>query len=178
MPFGQPNPYRIGGVELPQESYAPHPMAEAVAPKKGINWLGVLADALAGAAGRPGPYASMMAQQREAQAEEDRYQRHRADSFDMWREQQEYQAAHPAPRQPSETERMIDALTQMAPDDPRRPYYESAVNKPQAVTVTNPDGSQELRFIRPGQVGQAPARPVGKLTPIGGPTPSASGGFR
>jgi hypothetical protein len=176
MPFGVPSqqsPYSAGFVDLP------HPMAQAVAPKPKVNWLGVLADALAGAAGREGPYASMLMQQRQSQQEEDRYQRHRADSFDLWRQQQDYQAQHPNPPQPTEYERMLQAAG-YAPGTPEyvdhvRNYVNMKENPP--YYFTDPTTGQ-LKMVPRNAGGAAPQGVT--FTPIdeGGPSPSGSGGFR
>lgn len=50
-------------------------------PKPGINWWGVAADALAGAAGRPGPYAAMMQQRQDEAAQIAAEQRRQAAAF-------------------------------------------------------------------------------------------------
>jgi len=189
MPFGQPqNPllpqgndpyaaYRAGSIDIPQ-----HPMAAAVQPRQKVNWLGVLADALSGAAGQTPLYTQNLMLQKQQDQEEQTYQRHRADQLDMWKQQQQFELEHPHPAQPTEYERALEAAG-YAPGSPEyvqhvRKYVDMKENPVQAVTVTNPDGSQEIRYIRPNQMGQQ-GGPVGKLTPIGaGGQASGSGGFR
>jgi hypothetical protein len=185
MAFGQPLPPTDvnlpSAAPLAQAMSTPPslpPIAAAVQQKHGINWLGVLADALSGAVGRQGPYAEMMMQKRQQDIEDQRSQMQSDRELQRQKELYQYQLEHPRPDQPSETERMMSRYL-----DPSTPPDEKALIgqqliKPQAVTVTNPDGSQEMRFIYPGQ-GQAPAKPVGKLTPIGGQSgASPTGGFR
>lgn len=65
------------------------------AAKEGVNWIGVLADALAGAAGQPGQYAMSRRQDRQIQRQESLYQRQRADQMADWRTKEEWKAAHP-----------------------------------------------------------------------------------
>ena len=72
---------------------------EAMQPKKpGVNWLGVLADALAGAAGREGPYmASMQAQQQRAAALADEQRKRSLDMSD-WQAKQEWSIKNAPPK--------------------------------------------------------------------------------
>jgi hypothetical protein len=183
MAFGQPagapaaDPwagYRAGFVNVPQG-----PMAQAVAKPK-VNWLGVLADALSGAAGQTPLYTQSLLMQRkqaqeqaQQQAESDRELSRQKALFD-------YEQANRPPQQ-SETERLMARYL-----DPNTPPDEKALIgqqliKPQAVTVTNPDGSQELRFIYPGQQQQPKVfkqLPPGAV-PLsdGGPASQAPGNF-
>jgi hypothetical protein len=184
MPFGQPrNPYSAGFVDLPQQG----PLAAAVAPKPKINFLGVLADALAGAAGRQGPYASMLMEQRQQDQQEQAYQHHRSDQFDLWRQEQDYQAAHPQAQPPSGYAReLIDMGIQ--PGTPefvsRMDAHLKAIDDP--VITTQLPGDRIYSGPRSGlgaALGGAsngiPSAPVGPLVPIGGQSgASSAGGFR
>ena len=138
------------------------------------HWLGILADALAGAAGQPGRYAQHLQQRQQDERGEANYQRRREDDRSdwLWKQQNESRA-------PSEFDRMMDAAG--VPADQRPAMYRQAlerkINPPRTIVLA--DGSvMEL----PGGASPFPAvppRPVGPLTPIdGGPTPTASGGFR
>ncbi len=99
MMIGQRKPWETAfpdmapmSVDTPQFALPPAaPVAPAMAPamapagKPKINWMGVLADALAGAAGQPGQYAQRMERQRQEQSAfergEQQYQRQRADAL-------------------------------------------------------------------------------------------------
>lgn len=70
----------------------------APAPQKdGINWLGVLADGLAGAAGQPGQYAAGLRREKELKRQDSLYQRQRADQMADWQAKQEWERANPKP---------------------------------------------------------------------------------
>ncbi len=98
MMIGQRKPWETAfpdmapmSVDTPQFALPPAaPMAPAMAPmapagKPKVNWMGVLADALAGAAGQPGMYAQRMARERQEQTAlergEQQYRRQRADTL-------------------------------------------------------------------------------------------------
>ncbi len=89
MMIGQRNPWSIVpqepmAVDVPQFALPPAP-SPAAAGKPKVNWMGVLADALAGAAGQPGQYAQRMAREQQEQSAfergEQQYQRQRADAL-------------------------------------------------------------------------------------------------
>lgn len=154
------------------------PLAPAMKP--GVNWLGVLADALAGAAGKQGPYASMLAQQRQMQMEEQTYQHHKADALDMWRQQQEYGAAHPKPLAPTEYDRALDAAG-IKPGTPE--YVQHMTNflkmKENPVWTYTDPATGAIMMGSKGPVQPQTAPPGVTFTPIdeGGPPPGAAGGF-
>lgn len=86
--------------------------AQSQAPKKpGINWLGVLADTLAGAAGREGPYAASMRAKQEQEAAQEHARQQRAASMQDWRTkfdyENEYERNNPKPHQPDDFERSL-----------------------------------------------------------------------
>ncbi len=66
--FGAPPPSAAPPLMAPPPSMAPPP-------KKKINWMGVLADALSGAAGQPGQYAASMRKQQAEQTDFERGER-------------------------------------------------------------------------------------------------------
>jgi len=99
QPFGNQPPADLPFTTPPQGSpmFNPHepdtafslpgiapPQSATAAAKPKINWMGVLADALSGAAGQPGQYAAGLRQERKEQSAyergEQQYQRRRMDS--------------------------------------------------------------------------------------------------
>jgi hypothetical protein len=153
--------------------------------KPKINWLGVLADALAGAAGRPGPYAAMLDQQHQLDQEDQRYERHKTDSFDLWRQEQDYQREHQQPDiTPFGRELIESGLQPGTPEYTKRMSdHLNAVDDP-IVTVPLPGNriysgprSGLATALSSGSAALPPTAPVGPLTPIGGQTPRASGNF-
>ncbi len=152
--------------------------------KPGINWWGVAADALAGAAGQPGPFAARQRYERQQADQIAAEQRRQAAQYATFVAQKEWERANPAAPQPTEFERTVQA----AGIQPGTPEYlqimrQRAENQASAppMVVTNPDGTKTIfpTGSIPRSGGSVPTAPVGKLTPIpGGPMPSASGGFR
>lgn len=149
---------------------------------KGQIIAGILADALAGAAGHPGPMAARWNEERQQQQQQAQWGLQRRARLEDWQAQQDYQRAHP---DPSPMERDIGAWQHMTPEQ-RAAYGEiqKAREGDPIVTITLPNG-QMYSGPRSGLAqammggGQAPQGPVGKLTPInGGPTASPSGSFR
>lgn len=147
-------------------------------PKMGKGQLiaGILADALAGAMGRPGQFAQAMQQQRQQEQEEANWGR-------RLEQAKRIKARYREPDVPPAL-RDAQAWAQMTPEQ-RKAYQEmrqAGAGDPD-VFVTLPNG-QVYAGPRSG-LSQAlmggtrpPSAPVGKLTPIdGGPTPPASGGF-
>jgi hypothetical protein len=149
--------------------------------------LGILADALAGAAGKEGPYAAMMGQQRQLTMQEALYQQHQQQEFERQRQMYDYQIQHPN----DETTQLI----RQSGVDPSSPAgkamygqaLQTRINPFQAIDVTGPDGVTQRQLIRPPM---APTAPIGDLSdappaqPVaapqamnGGQTPPASGGF-
>jgi hypothetical protein len=142
---------------------------------------GIIADALAGAAGQQGPMAARWNQERQQQNEEVQWAHHRQGIMDDWIKQQQYQAAHP---DASPMKRDAQAWTGMTPEQ-KAAYQEmeKAKEGDPIVTITLPNGqmySGPRSGLATAMMGRmaTPQAPVGPLTPInGGPTPSASGGF-
>ena len=138
---------------------------------------GILADALAGAMGRSGPFAARMAHQQQQEQEEAQWGR-------RLEREHEIKARYDKPDVPPMV-RDAEAWRGMTPEQ-RAAYQEMQGMKAgdPEVFVTLPNG-QVYAGPKSGLAaaltggGSAPARPVGKLTPInGGQTPPASGGFR
>lgn len=150
--------------------------------RSGINWWGVAADALAGAAGRPGPYAAMMRQRQDEASQIAAEQRRQAEQFAMWQQQKQWERANPVAPAPTEFERTVQA----AGIQPGTPEYaqimrQRAENQASAppMVVTNPDGTKTV--FPAGSIPRGPATmptaPVGKLTPMGGAGSQGPGMF-
>lgn len=85
--------------QLMQRNMALGSVQQAMQPKKpGINWLGVLADALAGAAGREGPYAASMMAQRQQQQQAQLAQQQRIQGLQDWQWKSDYAREHEKPK--------------------------------------------------------------------------------
>lgn len=166
------------GIALGDELGAPSPPPIS----KGHLILGIIADALSGAAGQPGQFAARMGEDRRQQREDAQWSRRRQGLLQDWQAQEDYKRTHP---DLSPMVRDADAWQQMTPD--QRTNYQAAkvagAGDPD-VFVTLPNGqvyagpkSGLSQALMGG--GQPPQRPVGRLTPIdeGGPTPGGSGGF-
>ncbi len=138
---------------------------------KGQMLAGILADALAGAMGKPGQFAQMQQQQRQNEQEDAQWSRRQSSVLQNQMALDDYKRLHP---DPSPMER--DASAGMGMNDAQREAYrEAQAAKPQFI----PDGMGGGRWAAP------PASPAGPpanitFTPIpgdGGPTLGASGGF-
>jgi hypothetical protein len=165
----------VGFVNLPQS-----PMAQATAKPK-VNWLGVLADALAGAAGRQGPYAEMMMKEREHQQVLDDYNRKRTDENADWQTHYDYERNHPKDTAGTEFERGLQAVGAVPGTDAYTQHWKDrldAIEHP-PYFYTDPATGQPMMIPR----GRAPGTPAPQgvtFTPVddGGPSPGGSGGFR
>ena len=183
----KPNPYyptSDGATTLANYNVA---MPPASSPSSGhkVNWLGVLADALAGAAGMPGYFAESQQKKKDEQTAFDRgeqqYRIHRQDSNDDWQKRQDYEQAHKDPTG-------YAAELAQAGYAPGTPDYISKlrdhvnnsldpfVTVPMANGTFSGPRSEYLRQFG-GGAPAAPMTPVGRLRPLGGQTPPASGGF-
>lgn len=167
---------------------APPLQASAPAPAKAKpNWVGIIADALAGAMGREGPYAAMMQRERAAEQEEAQWTRRQQSELGQYEQKkqidQRYGQADVAPML-----RDAQAWQQMTPEQ-RAAYGEMQKSRQgdPDVTVTLPNGQfyagprsgLAQALMGGGAPPPAPTAPVGKLRPLnGGPTPPASGTFR
>ena len=159
--------------------------SNALAPKKqGVNWLGVLADALAGAAGQPGPYAAQMQRKREMEFAAQQGQQERLNKRDDWQWQEQWKLDHPSPVN-NDTVNDYQFILQQSGKDAADQYlqgrYDPVVNIPlgDGRTYIGPRSGAPAAVNGMGGGmggGQAPMRPVGKLTPIGGGVGGNPGG--
>jgi len=147
------------------------------------QWLGIIADALAGAAGKPGPYAAMMDQQREQEQQQANWGLRRSAELEDYRAKKTIDQSYP---DMSPMVRDANAWGGMTED--QRTNYQQMKQMGQGdpdVFVTLPNGQvyagpkSGLATALTGGVTPSPARPVGRLTPMnGGPSLPATGGFR
>lgn len=189
MAFGQP----FSGV-VPPVSMSPvwnqaltmpqHPVAAAVQKPKffgqggaGRSIAGFIGDALLQMSGHPAIYAAAMERQQQAAAEEEQYQRHRAAELEDKKAYRQFETDNPTPPQPTEYERALTA----AGIQPGTTEYQQHMSNYVGVKENPP------RFMEVPGVGlvqlpsgvSPPARPVGKLTPLGAGGPaSGPGNFR
>ncbi len=185
MMIGQRKPWETAfpdmapmAVDTPQ--FALPPATPPAAPKPKVNWMGVLADALSGAAGQPGQYAQRMARERQEQSAfergEQQYQRQRADALsdDERNYQQQISLADYKRANPDDDLTQYMNLSQNDPDPARRAIYQqkvSAMTAPPMMSAQGFDdaGNPVMRFFPRAPAQQAaPSAPVGRLTPIGG----------
>lgn len=172
----------------PMSAAPASPMAAAVAKKPGggINWLGVLADALSGASGGQPLYAQrtlqqrqMLAQQALEEARQNReHDRSVADARANFVYEQQYRQAHPTPEAPTELERYMVAA-HIDPQSPQgqamlRDAAQNRSNPIQGVPFTDEQGNQGIRFVRPSQLGTAPP-PIPADTPGWTPVQGGAG---
>jgi hypothetical protein len=167
MPGDQPAiPQLPTGVMDPGAASAPTASGDKV------NWWGVLADALAGAAGRPGMYAAQMDRDHQQRLLLAQDQRKRSLDMTDWQAKQEWERAHPTP---VNNDTINDFNWFKGLSEPDRQIYQQM--HPQY--RQGPDGQ-----FYPIQV--APTAPAGGSLPsftaddwdkAGGPTQPASGGF-
>ncbi len=146
--------------------------------KPKINWLGVLADALSGAAGQPGQYAASMREQRREQSAlergEEQYQRRRMDN----REDKIWERDN-TPRSPYRWESNDGSLMEMGPNGLVRQVYKDPTPKMIQVPGVDADGNPVMRLVPMPSAQANPTGPVGGWADEGegGQSPPATGNF-
>lgn len=186
-PMGGYNPMRPAQAPVQQPVMQSAPPTDgvqggmdAMQPKKpGVNWLGVLADALAGAAGQPGQYlAGIQQQQQRAAALADEQRRRSLDMTD-WRAKQDYTRDNPAPAD--------DVLTQMMRGGGIDPSSEQgvALYRQRAEALANPlqfrpDGLGGGKYVsrQPEHMGGSELPEGWTIDKEGGGVGDSPGGFR
>jgi len=148
----------MGGIAAPSAGAAPQ--------KHGVNWVGVLADALAGASGRPGPYAAQMTQDRQLRQQEAIYQRRLQDQRDTWLAQQEWERVHPKPVN-NDTTADYDFIGKTLGPDAARRWLENKTDP--VVSMPVPGGT----YLGPRSMIGATAKGGGQSS-IGGGAPQAA----
>lgn len=151
MLFGTPKakfdlPTQTPPYAPPQNVALPMSGGPAGQPKKpGVNWLGVLADALAGAAGKEGPYAARMMEERQRAAQAADAQRKQAEAFALFKQEHDYRVKNPMPSnaQPHRWEDNAGNVWELGADgNPKRIFTDKVpkyyVQGNRAVQVQNP----------------------------------------
>lgn len=139
---------------------------DAMQPKKpGVNWLGVLADALAGAAGQPGQYLAGIQQQQQRAAALADEQRKRSLDMSDWQAKQDYTRNNPEPADDVLTQMMRGGGIDPSSDEGRGLYRQRAEALANPMQF-QPDGFGGGQYIQ--RQPSVPQRPVGKITPMGG----------
>lgn len=169
--------------ETPEMSPTPSGLPPMPKMSKGQMILGILGDALAGAAGRGPAFGQMMQQQKQQEREVAQWGLKRKADLEDYEAKQKIEQRYKAP-DVAPALRDAQAWALMTPEQ-RTAYQEmkqAGAGDPD-VFVTLPNGqvyagpksglSQALMGGAP-----APQKPVGKLTPIPGGPASAPGGFR
>lgn len=160
------------------------------APKKpGVNWWGVLADALAGAAGREGPYAASMRARQEQEAAQEHARQQREASMQDGRAkflfEQQYKRENPEPHQPDDFERSLigGGILPGTPEWAEANRQRSQNFTDPIVNVQTPTGYYSgprsgLAAAMQGGAQQPVGglTPVGKLKPLGGVSGQPAGG--
>jgi hypothetical protein len=150
----------------------PAPMATPA--KQGVNWMGVLADTLAGAAGQPGQYAAGLREDKQIERQQAQYRQRLADQQSQWMFQEQWKRDNPAPRSPHYWETNDGSLGVIGPDGKPSIAYKDPTPKIDWITATNADGTKTLVPMQQG--GGGPVSP----TPGGGSGSAPSldaGGF-
>ncbi len=171
-------PSDMGGqVSMPQAAPARQ------GPSKGEIILGILGDALAGAAGRGPAFGQMMAKRKDEEAQQAQWglqRRSQLEDYEAKRQiDQRYDTPDVAP-----AVRDATAWQSMTPEQRQAYQQMKSMGAPDPDVFTTLPNGQFYAGPRSGLAsalggGNAAPRPVGKLTPInGGPTQPASGGFR
>ena len=120
--------------QLMQRNMALGSVQQAMQPKKpGINWLGVLADALAGAAGREGPYAASMMAQRQQQQQAQLAQQQRIQGLQDWQWKKQWERDNPAPVN-NDTINDFNWYKSLSPED------QAIYDRLHPITIMGPDG--------------------------------------
>lgn len=173
----QPTPMQGGMQHMmgAQASMPTQPMVQdmqAGLPKQpGTNWLAVLADGLAGAAGMPATAGPMLMRQRDQQHQEQMAQQKRANDWQDFTREYDYKAAHPAP---TNNDTVNDFNFYKNLSEPDKAIYDTL----HPVTVMGPDGPYVVpRSSIGGGANNLP--PIGSVVPDprkGGAAGYAGGG--
>lgn len=166
---------------------------------KGQLILGILADALAGAQGKPGAFAAQMGQQRQQQQEEVQWQRRRAEGIQDYGQKQAIDQQYAKPPAPYRWESNDGSLMEMGPDGQPRVAFKDPTPKISWIAADGPGGKVMIPVgpngpLTGGGATGAPAPgtleggyrfkggnaadPSAWEPATGGPTPPASGTFR
>ena len=143
---------------------------------------GIIGDALAQGSGFAPVYTPAMRQREALSQQEAQWSRRRQAENEDWRNRQQWERDNPVP---APIQRDAAAWMGMTPEQ-RQAVQEmtKAREGDPIVNTTLPNGQfwsgprSGLAAALSGQASPVPVAPVGKLRPLGGPTPPASGAFR
>jgi hypothetical protein len=159
---------------------------------KGAMIAGIIGDTLASLTdGQPIFTMNMMRerqQRADAEASEAQWSRRREADNQDWMQREQWQRANPAPTAPSELERVLEAsgIQRNSPQwtQAMQQRRDSLLKPDPEIIQTLPNGQlyvgprSGLASALTGGGAAAPAKPVGRLTPVdGGPTQTASATF-
>jgi hypothetical protein len=190
--FGNNPDPRSEGTFAPLPMAAPPPLSLDLSnpqvAKRPINWGGLIADAMAGFAnpGQPGPFMQMQEQRRQEAMQLAAEQRRRAADFADFTARQDYQRAHPAPVNNDTVNDYQFIASKLGPEAADQYLRSVSMGPPVAVQGIDANGNSTTSYVPRAQVygggGQSNRPAIGSIMPdprkAGGPTPSASGGFR
>ena len=146
-PIGGMTPLDIPQMDMPQGAAPPQEQSGRIKP----SVMGIIADALAGAAGMAPSYAPMLMQRQQRQQQRSDsladYERKRSDEWDMWQRQQDYERANPKPINNDTVNDFNFIASQIGPDAAKSYLQNLADGPPVAVDVANPDGSVTRQFL-------------------------------
>lgn len=190
------SPYETPGIGDGMQQHAYAQTSEPEKPKgEGTRRIiGIIGDALLGLGGQQGVYGPMMAhkrmQEQAMQRQQQMAMQARQWANEDWTAHKQWERDNPAPEAPDAFERALRGAGIDPASEQGRGLYqgraESMARDPNDEFVVVPipglgtyAGPRSGLAEAMGGGGGAPAKPVGKLTPIaGGPTPPASGTFR
>ena len=182
-PWGQPRRGGLFGASAQPRDMPMTANAQPMAPKKGFDWgklIGVLGDSLSIAGGGAPQYVPNLIDQRNRRQAmdyaEQTYQRRRGDEMADWQARQEYERRNPKPVN-NDTVADYQFIVQNLGEEAGKEFLKNKANPPQY--RQGPDGQFYRIDVAPGQMPTFTQDDWDKGTPVnGGPTPSASGGFR
>lgn len=152
--------------------YAVPPVPAYKSPGVARSIVGSIGDALQQWSGGQATFGPEMQRQRQYAQAVQQAQMQRAQAFADQKALYDYKAAHPGPTSLQSDYSFLNGM------DPQlgQKFIQNKVDPVQGVPVTNPDGSQGLRFIRPSQMGGAQPQSLGATLPqgwtVGGAGPS------
>lgn len=170
-------------VSLPKFDFSQVPQQQDIQPpayaRQKPSVMGIIADALSGAAGRPGAYAQGLRDQGEQSQRVAMLQQQQAAQYARFVQEQEYKQAHPDPTNPHYFEDNTGNVLSVLPGQNPQMVYKDP--NPWKLVPNGMGGVIPVNMQALGQGGAsygAPAPSGVTFTPIGGQTPPASGNFR
>ena len=166
---------------IPQMTQNMGETAQAMPKKPGVNWGGVAADFIAGLAGREGPYLAQIQARKQQEYAAQQAQAQREASMQDWQAKEQWKRDNPDPIN-NDTVNDYNFIRQTSGEEAANQYlqgrYDPVVNIPLGDGRTYIGPRSGAPAAVNGMGGQAPIKPVGKLTPIGGASGNVGGGFQ